>query len=257
MENVLLGIFIPFLGTAFGSAAVFFMRKKENLLLKKFLLGFAGGIMVAASIWSLLIPALEQSKTMQTFEFLPAASGIVFGFVLLFILQMINNYFDGKKMQTHEIVQSKKSMMVFSITLHNIPEGLAVGVAMAGAYFGNSLLSISSALMLSIGIAIQNIPEGAIVSMPSKTLGKSKIKAFLSGVFSGIVEPISAIIAFFVTGFVSSVLPYVLAFAAGSMLFVVVEEIIPESQLGEGKNLSTFGFMAGFVLMLILDVTLG
>lgn len=259
MEKVIIGMIIPFLGTVLGSLLVFFMRENINKKLEKLLLGFAAGIMVAAAVWSLIIPAIEQSEANGQIGWLPTSIGVVLGFVLILILDKANQNKDAKNISKNGFDKiENKSMMFFSITLHNIPEGMAVGVALAGAYFQSSFLSLSAAIMLSVGIAIQNIPEGAIVSMPLKLRGQTKFKAFLKGAYSGIVEPVSAFITFFITGFVSSILPYVLAFAAGSMLYVVVEEIIPQSQEeGSGKSLATLGFMLGFVIMLILDIALG
>lgn len=255
MINVIIGILIPFFGTALGSFFVFFINEKLNMKIKKIMLGFAAGIMTSASVWSLLIPAIEQSEADGLVGFIPASVGLIFGFLLLFLIEKLNKQILNKN-KLNEQKTNKKSLLVFSITLHNIPEGMAVGVAIAGAYYGNSLLSLTAAIMLAIGIAVQNIPEGAIVSMPLKLKGCSKTKSFMIGVCSGAVEPIFAIITFFITGFVSAILPYVLAFAAGSMLYVVVDEIIPEMQ-EDNNGLATMGFMLGFVIMLILDLVLG
>ncbi len=214
--------------------------------------------MVAASVWSLIIPAIEQMAENGGPSWLAPSVGIAFGFLLIFFIQITANSIDRKKSQQKTALGiEKRSLVVFSITLHNVPEGMAVGVALAGAYFGTSLLSLPAALMLALGIAIQNVPEGAIVSIPKHISGVPKFKAFMLGVYSGLVEPIAAVITFFITGFVSQILPFVLAFAAGSMLFVVVEEIIPEAQEGSKNGLASLGFMFGFILMLILDVTLG
>lgn len=259
MGKVLLGIAIPFIGTMLGSSMVYLMKNKINDKVEKTLLGFAGGIMIAASIWSLIVPSINQSSSMGKFAWLPAAIGLVIGFAFLLVLDTIIPHLHINS-ETPEGMPSKlkkTTMMVFAVTLHNIPEGMAVGVAIAGAYYGNALLTFSSALALSIGIAIQNFPEGAIISMPLKSEGLSKNKSFIYGTLSGIVEPIFAFLTFFIAGFISNILPYILSFAAGAMLYVVVEEIIPESQTGKHTNLATIGFALGFILMMILDVALG
>lgn len=250
MDKVIFGILLPFLGTVFGSLMVFFIKEKINNKFHKILMGLAGGVMVAAAIWSLLIPAIEQGELTMHLGWIPAVIGLMIGFVFLLLLDCFNNKIERK-------VKSKKSLLIFSITIHNIPEGMAVGVALAGAFYGNSLLSLSSAILLAVGIAIQNIPEGSIVSIPSKLKGNSKPKSFFIGVLSGIVEPIFAIITFFISGFVSSILPYILSFAAGSMLFVVINEIIPDNAREENSLITTIGFGIGFILMFILDVSLG
>lgn len=249
MYAVILGILIPFFGTTLGAALVLFMNKNISNNFQKLLLGFVSGVMVAASIWSLIIPSINQCKSLGKLSFLPAAVGVMLGFIFLLIIDRLT-----EKLQNNE---NKKSLLVFSVTLHNIPEGLAVGVAFAGAYFGEVYLSISAAIALSVGMAIQNIPEGAIVSLPKRLGGASKSRSFLSGFLSGIVEPIFAFIAFFITGLISKILPYVLSFSAGSMLFVVVQEIIPEMQENNKSVYATFGFCLGFILMMILDVMLG
>ena len=216
MLEVILGFIIPFAGTTLGAFMVFFMKSSINEKLEKVLIGFAAGVMTAASIWSLLIPAIESSTGLKVLSWLPAAIGLITGFVLL--------YFMDKLLQKSNKSNSK-TLTIFAITIHNIPEGMAVGVALAGAFFGNSLLSLAGALALAIGIAVQNFPEGAIVSMPLKASGINKSKAFLYGTLSGIVEPIFACISFFIAGFVSGILPYVLSFAAGSMIYVVINEL--------------------------------
>ncbi len=259
MGKVLLGIAIPFIGTTLGSSMVYLMKNKINDKVEKTLLGFAGGIMIAASIWSLIVPSINQSSSMGKLAWLPAAIGLVIGFAFLLVLDTIIPHLHINS-ETPEGMPSKlkkTTMMVFAVTLHNIPEGMAVGVAIAGAYYGNALLTFSSALALSIGIAIQNFPEGAIISMPLKGEGLSKNKSFIYGTLSGIVEPIFAFLTFFIAGFISSILPYILSFAAGAMLYVVVEEIIPESQAGKHTNLATIGFALGFIIMMVLDVALG
>ena len=251
MLDVLMDIFLPFIGTTLGSMMVFFMKDKINATLEKFLLGFSGGIMFAASIWSLLLPAIEQSQN-YIISWLPATLGLVIGLVFLYLTR--NCFFDRNK--NSENLKSKNSMLVFAVTLHNIPEGLAVGVAASIAYFGAGNITAISAMMLSIGIAIQNFPEGAIISMPLRASGMKKSKAFWIGTLSGVVEPVSAVTAFFVTNLVSSILPYILSLAAGAMIYVSVRELIPESEEKGYENVATFGFFAGFILMMIMDIAL-
>ena len=253
MINTLLILLIPFLGTTLGSAVVFLIRVKLNVKIEKLFLGFAGGVMFAASIWSLIIPAIEQSENFKIPKWLPATIGILLGYIILILIDVLI-----KKIQTtpQTTIQKDRQMMSFVVALHNVPEGLAVGVALSGAYFGGSPITLVSAMMLAIGIAIQNFPEGAIISLPLKASGNSKGKSFFMGVLSGLVEPISGLIAFFITGFISSILPYVLAFSAGAMIFVVVRELIPEAQEDGFQNISTFGFFFGFLIMMILDVAL-
>ncbi len=256
MKEVIFILLIPFFGTSLGAALVFFMKKTLNMKVQKLLLGFAGGVMVAASIWSLIIPAIEQSYSLESLNWLPAASGVLIGFIFLMILGFINYKITKKQEECQQKRLKSRSLLVFSITLHNIPEGMAVGVAIAGAYFQNTLLSLPAAFALAVGMAIQNIPEGAIVSMPKLLNGSSKLKSFCAGVLSGVVEPLFALLAFYITGLITPVLPYILAFSAGSMLFVVVHELIPEMQAEGSSLLATFGFCIGFVLMMILDVLL-
>lgn len=250
MLEVVLGMIIPFMGTVVGSALVFFMNGKLSEKLEKLLLGFSAGVMVAASIWSLLIPAIEQGSRLGVWSFVPALIGLVLGFCALLMFDVFIEKCERKTENT------KTDKMFFAMTLHNIPEGLAVGVAIAGFFYGDIGLSFASVITLSIGIAVQNIPEGAIVSMPLRNLGHLKRKAFFKGVVSGIVEPISAVVAFLITGVVRSILPYILALAAGSMLYVVVTELVPESQEGGFSKVATLGFVLGFVLMMTLDVAL-
>ena len=209
--------------------------------------------MIAASIWSLLIPSIDMSSELNIQKWIPPTIGIFFSFIILLMIDKITKKLENK---TNNNVNDKK-MMVFVVTLHNIPEGLAVGVALGGAFFGNSTISFISAFMLTLGIAIQNLPEGAIISLPLAYSGKSKGKSFFIGVLSGLVEPIAGVIAFFVTGLVSSILPYVLAFSAGAMIFVVIRELIPESQEEGFENISTLGFFCGFLIMMILDISFG
>lgn len=259
MLKLIIGVLVPFFGTSLGAFLVFFMKNKINLKFEKILLGFAGGVMIAASIWSLIIPAISQSEDMGKLSFLPAAVGISAGVLFLFLLDSIIPHLhvnsenpEGKKSKL-----KKSAMLILAVTLHNIPEGMAVGVALAGAYFGNTGITLTASLVLSLGIAIQNIPEGAIISMPLRGQGYSKRKAFGLGVLSGIVEPVFAFITILLTSIVTPILPYLLSFAAGAMIYVVVEELIPESQSGEHTNLATISFVVGFLIMMILDVALG
>ena len=257
--EVTVGLLIPFLGTTLGSAMVFFIKNKMNKKIEKLLLGFAAGVMIAASIWSLLIPAIDMAEENGDIAWLPATVGFLLGICFLLILDSIipHLHLNSDKPEGLNSKLKNITMMVLAVTLHNIPEGMAVGVAYAGALVGNSGISLTSALALSIGIAIQNFPEGAIISMPLKAEGSSKIKAFWYGMLSGIVEPIGAIITIMLTSLVVPILPYILSFAAGAMIYVVVEELIPESQSGEHSNISTIGVAIGFVIMMILDVSLG
>lgn len=259
MLQLSMGVLIPFLGTTLGAAMVFLMRNKLNETVQKILSGFAAGVMVAASIWSLIIPAIDQSSDMGKFSFVPALVGILLGVGFLLLLDCLIPHMHLNSDEPEGLTShwKKTTMLVLAVTLHNIPEGMAVGVVLAGAYFGNATISMTGALTLAIGIAIQNFPEGAIISMPLKSKGFSKPKSFLYGTLSGIVEPIFAIITILLTRFISPVLPYLLSFAAGAMLYVVVEELIPESQAGKHTNWSTLSFIFGFVLMMVLDVALG
>ncbi len=257
--KLLIGLLIPFLGTTLGSAMVFFMKNKINKKVEKLLLGFASGVMIAASVWSLLIPAIEMSETQGKIAWLPASIGFLLGIIFLLILDSVvpHLHLNNDKPEGIKAKLKKTTMLVFAVTLHNIPEGMAVGVTFAGAILGNSGITMAGAFALAIGIAIQNFPEGAIISMPLKEEGTSKSKAFLYGTLSGIVEPIGAILTILLTEIVVPILPYLLSFAAGAMIYVVVEELIPESQGGEHSNIGTIGVAIGFVIMMILDVALG
>ena len=253
------GILIPFLGTTFGAACVFFMKKSLGDLVQRSLAGFAAGVMVAASIWSLLIPAIEQSENMGKPSFLPAFIGFWGGVLFLLALDHLiphlhvgSNQAEGPKTRL-----GRTTMMVLAVTLHNIPEGMAVGVMYAGFLAGNMQITAASAFALSLGIAIQNFPEGAIISMPLRAEGESKGKAFLGGVLSGAVEPIGAVLTIIAAQFIIPALPYLLSFAAGAMLYVVVEELIPEMSQGQHSNLGTIFFAVGFSVMMTLDVALG
>ena len=257
--DLVIGLAIPFLGTTLGAAMVFLMKNKINNKIEKLLLGFASGVMIAASIWSLLIPAIEMSESQGKIAWVPATIGFLLGITFLLVLDSLIPHLHLKSDKPEGIKSKlkKTTMMVFAVTLHNIPEGMAVGVTFAGALTQNAGITMAGAFALAIGIAIQNFPEGAIISMPLKSEGMSKSKAFLYGTLSGIVEPIGAIITILLTSAVVPILPYLLAFAAGAMIYVVVEELIPESQAGEHSNIGTIGVAIGFVVMMILDVALG
>ncbi len=250
---------IPFLGTLLGSACVFFMRKSMGDRLQRALSGFAAGVMVAASVWSLLIPALEQAESMGKWSFIPAAVGFWAGILFLLLMDHIIPHLhrNAEQAEGPKSRLKKTTMLVLAVTLHNIPEGMAVGVVYAGYLTGNSNISAMGALALSVGIAIQNFPEGAIISMPLKAEGMKKSKAFFNGVASGIVEPIGALITVAAAGFILPALPYLLSFAAGAMLYVVVEELIPEMSAGNHSNVGTVFFAVGFSIMMALDVALG
>ena len=257
--NIFVGLMIPFLGTTLGSVMVFLMKNKLNKKVEKILLGFASGVMIAASVWSLLIPSIDMATVQKITPWVPAAVGFLLGIVFLLVLDSVipHLHLESTKPEGIKTKLKKTTMMVFAVTLHNIPEGMAVGVSFAGALIGNTGITMAGAFALAIGIAIQNFPEGAIISMPLKAEGMSKGKAFLYGTLSGIVEPIGAVITILLTNSVVPILPYLLAFAAGAMIYVVVEELIPESQSGEHSNIGTIGVAIGFVIMMILDVALG
>ena len=253
------GILIPFLGTSLGAACVFFTKKDMGQSVQRALMGFAAGVMVAASVWSLLIPAIEQSSAMGKWSFVPAAAGFWVGVLFLLALDRLIPHLhqysaapEGPDSHLH-----KTTMLVLAVTIHNIPEGMAVGVVYAGSLVGRADISVAGALALSIGIAIQNFPEGAIVSMPLRAEGMPKWKTFVSGVLSGAVEPLGALLTIWLAGLVVPALPYLLSFAAGAMLYVVVEELSPEMSAGEHSNIGTLLFAAGFTVMMILDVALG
>ena len=249
--NALIGILIPFLGTSLGSAFVLFMKKEMNLGIRRALTGFASGIMVSASVWSLIIPSIDYSSNLGKLSFLPASIGFMIGILFLLILDNIipHLHFNSSSAEGLKSKLKKTTMLVLAVTLHNIPEGMAVGIVYAGI--------LSGALALSIGIAIQNIPEGAIISMPLKSEGMGKGKSFLYGVLSGIVEPIGAIITILAMALIVPILPYLLSFAAGAMMYVVVEELIPEMSGEPHSDIGTIMFAIGFVVMMILDVALG
>lgn len=257
--QVMIGLLIPFLGTTLGAATVFLMKNEMNKKVEKILLGFASGVMIAAVIWSLIIPSIDMAEEQGKVPWIPAAIGFLLGIIFLLILDHLipHLHLESDKPEGIKSKLKKTTMMVFAVTLHNIPEGMAAGITFAGAILGNTGITIAGAMALAIGIAIQNFPEGAIISMPLKSEGMSKSKAFLYGTLSGIVEPIGAIITILLINTVIPVLPYLLSFAAGAMIYVVVEELIPESQAGEHSNIGTIGVAIGFVIMMILDVALG
>ena len=258
METVF-GILIPFLGTTLGAACVFFMKRSLGDLVQRSLAGFAAGVMVAASIWSLLIPAIEQSEDLGKLSFFPAFTGFWAGVLFLLMLDRLipHLHVGSDQAEGPKSKLGRTTMMVLAVTLHNIPEGMAVGVMYAGFLAGNSQITAAGALALSIGIAIQNFPEGAIISMPLRAEGESKVKAFVGGVLSGIVEPIGAVLTILAAQLVIPALPYLLSFAAGAMLYVVVEELIPEMSQGRHSNIGTVFFAVGFSVMMVLDVALG
>ena len=253
------GILIPFLGTSLGAGCVFFMRKSLSDRVQRSLTGFAAGVMVAASIWSLLIPAIEQSADLGKGAFLPAAIGFWIGVLFLLALDHIipHLHANSDSAEGPKSRLQRTTMMVLAVTLHNIPEGMAVGALYAGYLSGSAQITAAGAMALSLGIAIQNFPEGAIISMPLRAEGASKPRAFAGGVLSGIVEPIGAVLTILAARLVVPALPYLLSFAAGAMLYVVVEELIPEMSQGKHSNIGTICFAAGFSVMMVLDVALG
>ena len=256
--NVAVGLGIPFLGTALGAACVFLLQGEMNATVRKTMLGFAAGVMVAASVWSLLIPAMDLSEGMGKLAFIPAAAGFLLGILFLLVLDRVvpHLHLDSEEQEGVKSNWKKSTMLILAVTLHNIPEGASVGIVLAGAMAGGSPITMAGALALSVGIAIQNCPEGAIISLPLKEeLGKGK--AFLMGTMSGAVEPVAAVVTLLLAEQMTPFIPYTLAFAAGAMLYVVVEELIPESAEGAHSNMGTLGFAAGFVIMMILDVALG
>lgn len=256
---VVLGLTIPFLGTFLGAACVLFMKGQLKPIVQKSLLGFASGVMVAASVWSLLIPSLEQSKGMGKLSFIPAVIGFSLGIVFLLAMDRLipHLHLNSNEPEGIKANLKKTTMLVLAVTLHNIPEGMAVGVVFAGFLSENSSITFAGALALAIGIAIQNFPEGAIISLPLRSEGNSKGKSFLYGAMSGIVEPIGAVITIAVSSLILPILPYLLSFAAGAMIYVVIEELLPEASEGEHSNLATIWFSVGFLLMMVLDVALG
>lgn len=257
--NTATGLLIPFLGTTLGAAMVFLLKNEMDKKVEKLLLGFASGVMIAASVWSLIIPSIDMAEEQGKVAWMPAAAGFLFGIAFLLLLDNIipHLHLDSNKPEGLSSKLKNTTMLVLAVTLHNFPEGMAVGVVFAGAMAGNSGITMAGATALAVGIAIQNFPEGAIISMPLKSEGVSKSRAFIYGMLSGIVEPIGAIITILLTSVVTPILPYILSFAAGAMIYVVVEELIPESQSGDHSNIGTIGVAIGFTIMMILDVALG
>ena len=258
-KDIIIGLLIPFIGTSLGSACVFFMRKEMNRMLQRALTGFAAGVMVAASVWSLIIPSMEQSEGMGRLSFLPAFIGFWLGILFLLLLDSVipHLHLNTDKAEGPRSKLKKTTMMVLAVTLHNIPEGMAVGVVYAGLLSGNNSISAGGAFALALGIAIQNFPEGAIISMPLRSEGKKRSRAFAGGVLSGAVEPIGALLTIFAAGLFVPVMPYLLSFAAGAMIYVVVEELIPEMSEGKHSNIGVIMFALGFTVMMALDVALG
>lgn len=258
-SKIILGLTIPFLGTFLGSACVFFLKKELASKVHRGLTGFAAGMMVAASVWSLLIPAMDHAANMGKWAFVPAAGGFWLGILFLLLLDHIipHLHMNSSEAEGPKSKLPRSTKMVLAFTLHNIPEGMAVGVVYAGLLTGDSLISISGALALSLGIAIQNFPEGAIISMPLLREGMSKKRAFSYGALSGIVEPLGALLTILLASWIVPILPWLLSFAAGAMVYVVVEELIPEMSQGEHSNIGTVFFALGFTLMMTLDVVLG
>ena len=259
MTIILIGLLIPLLGTMLGSSFVFFMKGEMSVRLQKSLLGFASGVMVAAAVWSLLIPAMDMESDSGKWAVMPAAVGFLLGMGFLLLVDCLTPHLhigtdkpEGLRSQL-----SRTAMLALAVTIHTLPEGMAVGVVFAGADSTVSNISLSSALAVSVGIAIQNIPEGAIISMPMRAEGNSRLRSFLIGSLSGAVEPIGAVAVLLLASLLIPVLPYMLAFAAGAMFYVVIEELIPEASSGQHSNLSTIGFAFGFVLMMVLDVVMG
>ena len=259
IKETIYGILIPFLGTTLGATCVLFMKNMFHRSLQRILTGFAAGVMVAASVWSLLIPSIEQSSKLGKISFLPAVIGFWIGILFLLMLDRIvpHLHVNSEASEGPNLGLKKTTMLVLAVTIHNIPEGMAVGVVFAGWISGNADLTFMGAMALSVGIAIQNFPEGAIISMPLRAEGMTKRKAFVAGVLSGVVEPIAAVLTILASCFVIPVLPYLLSFAAGAMIYVVVEELIPEMSEGEHSNVGTLMFAVGFTLMMALDVALG
>ena len=258
-SEVLLGLMIPFLGTSLGAACVFFMKRELSASVQRALTGFAAGVMVAASIWSLLIPAIEQSADMGSFAFIPAVVGFWAGVLFLLFLDHIipHLHVNSNVVEGPRVRLARTTMMVLAVTLHNIPEGMAVGVVYAGYITGSAKITAGAALALSLGIAIQNFPEGAIISMPLHAEGKSKGKSFVDGVMSGAVEPVFGALTIIAAAFIVPAMPYLLSFAAGAMIYVVVEELIPDMYQGEHSNVGILMFALGFTVMMTLDVALG
>ncbi len=252
--NIIIGILIPFIGTTFGSALVFFMKNKIKSEVERFLLGFASGVMIAASVWSLLIPAIEMEQEANHIAWLFPSIGFMFGILFLLAIDFVVPYF---KFSKRDSKLKRTTMLIMAVTIHNVPEGMAVGAVFAGFLSGNAGITYAAALALTIGIAVQNFPEGAIISMPLKSEGYSKIRSFIYGTLSGIVEPIAAVITILLTSVMTPIMPFLLSFAAGAMIYVVSEELIPGANTLKQSSIGTIGVSLGFVLMMILDVALG
>ena len=257
--KLLAGLMLPLLGTTLGAGTVFFLKRELQPAVQKTLLGFAAGVMIAASVWSLLIPAIDMAEASGVVAWVPAVAGFLsgVGFLLLLDTFVPHLHLDTERPEGKACGLGKSSMLMLAVTLHNIPEGMAVGVAFAGYLSGEGTITLAGAAALAMGIAIQNFPEGAVISLPLRSEGQSRLKAFVCGTLSGIVEPIGAVITIAFAGILTPILPYILSFAAGAMLYVVVEELIPEASEGNHSNIGTLGFGVGFVVMMILDVALG
>ncbi|MBE5865192.1 MAG: ZIP family metal transporter [Lachnospiraceae bacterium] len=257
--NVAIGVLLPFLGTTAGAACVFFLRKQISPNLQRVFTGFAAGVMVAASVWSLLIPAMDMSEDMGKLGFVPALVGFLLGVFFLLLMDSFipHLHLGSEKPEGAKSSLGKTAMLMLAVTIHNLPEGAACGAIFAGVLSGDGSVTMAGAIALSIGIAIQNFPEGAIISLPLRSEGHSRMKSFLLGALSGIVEPLGAVTAILLASVVTPILPYMLGFAAGAMIYVVVEELIPEASEGEHSNLGTISFVIGFALMMVLDVALG
>ena len=259
MNQMMFGLLIPLIGTVLGSGMVFFLKKDLGVLTQKALLGFASGVMIAAGVWSLIMPSIEMAEEQGTIPWLPAAVGFLLGIAFLLALDTLipHLHVNDEKPEGPASNLKKSTLLVLAVTLHNIPEGMAVGVMFAGLLTANSGITLAGAFALSVGIAIQNFPEGAIISLPLKGEGMSSNRAFLYGTLSGVVEPVAALLTVLLYRVLAPILPYLLAFAAGAMMYVVVEELIPETAEGEHSNIGTIGFAVGFALMMMLDVALG
>lgn len=257
--EIVIGILLPFVGTTAGAACVFFLKNRISPNVQRLFTGFAAGVMVAASVWSLLIPAMDMSEAMGKFAFVPALVGFLLGIIFLLLMDSLipHLHVGSKEPEGKKSTLGRSAMLMLAVTIHNLPEGAACGAIFAGVISGDGAVTLAGAIALSVGIAIQNFPEGAIISLPLRSEGNSRTKSFLLGALSGIVEPLGAVFAILLAGFVTPILPYMLSFAAGAMIYVVVEELIPESSEGEHSNLGTLAFAAGFALMMVLDVALG
>jgi len=253
------GILVPLAGTAIGASFVFLLRHEMKPFVQKLLLGFASGVMLAASVWSLIIPAINMAEEQGVTPWVPAAAGFLLGILFLLALDSLipHLHMNTDKPEGTKSGLGKSTMLVLAVTLHNLPEGMAVGVVFAGALAGSAGVSIAAAFVLAIGIALQNVPEGAVISMPLVGQGMKRSRAFSLGMLSGVVEPVGAVLTLLLTGVLTPVLPYILSFAAGAMIYVVVEELIPEAQSGSHSNIGTIGAAMGFVIMMVLDVALG